>query len=40
MEDLYKVLLGGIEPESKSMADRLERFIKGSMAGYLILNQI
>ena len=33
MEDLYKVLLGGIEPESKSMADRLERFIKGSMAG-------
>jgi hypothetical protein len=33
MEDLYKVLLGGIEPESRSMADRLERFIKGSMAG-------
>lgn len=33
MEDLYKVLLGGSEPESRSMADRLERFIKGSMAG-------
>lgn len=33
MEDLYKVLLGGSEPESKSMADRLERFIKGSMTG-------
>ena len=33
MEDLYKVLLGGSEPESKSMADRLEKFIKGSMAG-------
>ncbi|HQG78832.1 MAG TPA: ATP-binding protein [bacterium] len=33
MEDLYKVLLGGSEPESRSMADRLEKFIKGSMAG-------
>ncbi len=33
MEDLYKVLLGGSEPESKTMADRLEKFIKGSMAG-------
>ena len=33
MEDLYKVLLGGSEPESKGMADRLERFIKGSMTG-------
>ena len=33
MEDLYKVLLGAPEPEAKSMAERLERFIKGSMAG-------
>ncbi|MBW6441323.1 ATP-binding protein [Patescibacteria group bacterium] len=33
MEDLYKVLLGGSEGESKSMADRLEKFIKGSMTG-------
>ncbi len=33
MEDLYKVLLGGNEAESKSMADRLEKFIKGSMTG-------
>ncbi len=33
MEDLYKVLLGSVEPEAKSMADRLERFIKGSMTG-------
>ncbi len=33
MEDLYKVLLGAAEPEAKGMAERLERFIKGSMAG-------
>ncbi|NMB70243.1 DUF87 domain-containing protein [candidate division WWE3 bacterium] len=33
MEDLYKVLLGGDEPESRDMANRIERFIKGSMAG-------
>lgn len=33
MEDLYKVLLGGDEQESRDMANRLERFIKGSMAG-------
>jgi type IV secretory pathway VirB4 component len=33
MEDLYKVLLGGSEPEARSMADRLEKFIKGSMTG-------
>jgi type IV secretory pathway VirB4 component len=33
MEDLYKVLLGGDEPESKGMAERLEKFIKGSMTG-------
>ncbi len=33
MEDLYKVLLGGAEPEARSMAERLEKFIKGSMTG-------
>jgi len=33
MEDLYKVLLGGDEPESRDMANRIERFIKGSMTG-------
>lgn len=33
MEDLYKVLLGADEPEAKNMAERLERFIKGSMTG-------
>jgi len=33
MEDLYKVLLGASEPEAKGMAERLERFIKGSMTG-------
>lgn len=33
MEDLYKVLMGASEPEAKGMAERLERFIKGSMAG-------
>jgi conjugal transfer ATP-binding protein TraC len=33
MEDLYKVLLGAVEPEAKGMADRLEKYIKGSLAG-------
>lgn len=33
MEDLYKVLLGSDEPEARSMSDRLEKFIKGSMTG-------
>ena len=33
MEDLYKVLLAMDEPESKSIAERLERYIKGSLAG-------
>lgn len=33
MEDLYKVLLGMAEPEARGIADRLERFIKGSMMG-------
>lgn len=33
MEDLYKVLLGADEPEAKGMAEKLERYIKGSLAG-------
>jgi len=33
MEDLYKVLMGAAEPEARGMADRLEKFIKGSMTG-------
>lgn len=33
MEDLYKVLLGREEPEAKGLATRLERYIKGSIAG-------
>jgi len=33
MEDLYKVLLGAAEPEAKGMAERLEKFIRGSLAG-------
>lgn len=37
MEDLYKVFLGMEEPAAKSLADRLERFVKGSLIG--IFNQ-
>lgn len=33
MEDLYKVLLGGDEPESRGMSEKLERYIRGSLAG-------
>jgi len=33
MEDLYKVLIGMEEAPSKELAFRLERFIKGSLAG-------
>lgn len=33
MEDLYKVLLGMEEDEARSLADRLERYVKGSLAG-------
>jgi hypothetical protein len=33
MEDLYKVLIGSDEPEARGMAERLEKFIKGSMTG-------
>ncbi|KKU90416.1 MAG: Type IV secretory pathway VirB4 component-like protein [Microgenomates group bacterium GW2011_GWA1_48_10] len=37
MEDLYKVLLGMEEAEAKSLADRIEKFVKGSLIG--IFNQ-
>lgn len=37
MEDLYKVLMGMEEVESKNLSARLERYVKGSMAG--IFNQ-
>ncbi len=33
MEDLYKALLGMEEPEAKTLADRLEKFVKGSFRG-------
>ncbi|MBM4402326.1 MAG: ATP-binding protein [Candidatus Cloacimonetes bacterium] len=33
LEDLYKVLLGMEEPEAKSLADRIERYVKGSAKG-------
>lgn len=33
MEDLYKVLLGMETNEARGLADRLERFIKGSLKG-------
>lgn len=37
MEDLYKALLGMEDPGAKGLADRLERFVKGSLIG--IFNQ-
>ncbi len=33
MEDLYKVLRGAEEPEARGMAERLEKYIRGSLAG-------
>lgn len=33
MEDLYKVLIGMEEPQAQELSFRLERFIKGSLAG-------
>lgn len=33
MEDLYKTLLGMEDPASRSLADRLEKFVKGSFQG-------
>jgi len=35
MEDLYKALRGMEEPEASSLADRIEKFVKGSFAGIL-----
>ncbi len=37
MEDLYKILIGMEQTEATSLAARLERFIKGSLAG--VFNQ-
>ena len=37
MEDLYKAFLGMEEKEAKGLADRLEKFVKGSLIG--IFNQ-
>ncbi|MBD3365934.1 DUF87 domain-containing protein [candidate division WWE3 bacterium] len=33
MEDLYKVLLGSAEEEAHGMAERLEKYVRGSLAG-------
>ncbi|MCJ7827946.1 ATP-binding protein [Patescibacteria group bacterium] len=33
VEDLYKALTGMEEPESKSLADRIEKYVKGSFRG-------
>lgn len=33
LEDLYKVLVGMEDPQARSLADRIERFIKGSLTG-------
>lgn len=33
MEDLYKILLGMEEAEAQGLSDRLERYIRGSLAG-------
>lgn len=37
MEDLYKVLLGMEDPVARGLADRIEKFVKGSLIG--IFNQ-
>lgn len=33
MEDLYKALIGMEEPQAKTLADKIEKFIKGSFTG-------
>jgi type IV secretory pathway VirB4 component len=33
LEDLYEVLLNSAEPEARDMAERIEKFIKGSLSG-------
>ncbi len=35
MEDLYKALIGIEEPMARSLADRIEKFVKGSFAGII-----
>ena len=35
MEDLYKTLLGMENPKAQSLADRLEKFIRGSFSGII-----
>jgi conjugal transfer ATP-binding protein TraC len=35
MEDLYKALIGMEDPVSRTMADRIEKFVKGSFAGII-----
>lgn len=35
MEDLYKALVGMEEPQARSLADRIEKFVKGSFAGII-----
>jgi type IV secretory pathway VirB4 component len=35
MEDLFKALIGMEDPLSRSMADRIEKFVKGSFAGII-----
>lgn len=33
MEDLYKALIGMEDPEAKTLADRIEKYVKGSFVG-------
>ena len=33
MEDLYKALMGMEEPDARNLADRIEKFVKGSFVG-------
>ncbi len=33
MEDLYKILQGGNEPDARLLTDKLERYVKGSLGG-------
>jgi conjugal transfer ATP-binding protein TraC len=33
MEDLYKALIGMEEPEAKTLADRIEKYVRGSFVG-------
>jgi conjugal transfer ATP-binding protein TraC len=35
MEDLYKAFIGMEEPQAKSLADRIEKFVKGSFTGII-----